>query len=140
LRKAEDLEDELAGLSVSTLSRSLLEAISVEKAGFKGMRLLIDRDLVTDTVRDRFAIDMAEGRFAPIRVIESTPYPGRLASRYADVLWMATDDEDEWRALRGRLATRMRWSANDPEEVLQGAATQVVFNECDDLLRKLRFP
>jgi hypothetical protein len=131
LRQSEPLSEELAQIAVETYSGDLLDALSMEKAGFKGMRLLLDPALRTAAVRRDHKIDMGDGHRAlyPFKHLEHSAYGERLEN-HLDVLWMATNDDEEWRRWRGRMSARMRYSARTPDEVLQAAATQVVFDEC----------
>jgi hypothetical protein len=139
LRTSRRLAKDLPRVTVETYSNELLDAISAEKAGFKGMRLLIQDDLVVDTVRaaHQLKIGARSATLHPFRNLDHSSYPTRLAG-HLDVLWMASEDEDEWRTRRNRMSSRIRFSARDTEEVLQAAATQVVFDECDAIMTSLR--
>lgn len=73
----------------------------------------------------------------PFKKLANSAYPGRIASGYSDYLWMARQEEDDWRRLKLFMSKRLRWCAQDAEEFLQAAATQVVFNETVAIFRSL---
>ena len=139
LRTSKRLARDLPRLTVATYADELLDAISAERAGFKGMRLLIREELVTEAVRKAHQIRLPPRRSVlhPFRHLDHSAYPERLEDHF-DVLWMAAGDEDEWRRRRNRMSSRIRLSARDTDEVLQAAATQVVFDECDAIITSLR--
>jgi hypothetical protein len=125
-------------VSVFTLDSGLLEAIAVEKSGFKGMRLLIQQSLVTEAIRKAFGITVGDKTFYPFRRLTNSAYPGRIAAGFDDFLWMAHEKEADWRPVKRLMAARLRWCAQDPEEFLHAAATQVVFNESVAIFRSLQ--
>lgn len=73
----------------------------------------------------------------PFKKLANSAYPGRIASGYSDYLWMARQEEDDWRRLKLFMSKRLRWRAQDAEEFLQAAATQVLFNETVAIFRSL---
>ena len=111
-------------------SESALLAVSVEKAGFRGMRLLVDNDLVTKAVQEATKISFDSHTLIPFRQLNYSYYPSRLDGRYTDFLWMAGDSKDEWHQLNLHMTSRLRYAAKDSEELAQAAATQIVFHEC----------
>jgi hypothetical protein len=117
-------------LRVYTYSEPLFDAISVEKSGFKGMRLLVRDSLITPSVRADLRITHGNVYIVPIKRLCHSPYPHGQTSDIQDYLWMATLDEEEESDLNLRMARRLRSSAADGEEFLQAAATQLVFHEC----------
>ncbi len=138
LRQERSLEPALDHVRVYDYAGPLLDGISIERAGFKGMRLVIVGTLVTEPVRRRYAVPVGELSLIPFRRLDHSGYPGRLIAGFQDVLWMATPNEELRTALMRRMADRLRWSAGDQEEFLQAAATQVVFNECTAIFHDLR--
>lgn len=128
----------VSGLSVTDYAPGLLEAISVEKAGYKGMRLLVEDDLVTDTLRGAHCEALSNGQKIHVfRQMTHSNYPGRLSKGWQDVLWMATADSREWQERQRLMARRLRYAAKDADEFLQAAATQVLFHECDAIVGTL---
>lgn len=122
----------------SVYQPALLDAIAVEKAGFKGMRLLISTELVNDALRNDHCFDLENGqRLHVFKRTTHSGYPGRLDAGYDDVLWMASANLDEWKARRWAMARRLRYSSKDPDEFVQAAATQVLFHEYSAILGSL---
>jgi hypothetical protein len=135
LRSPEPLQPPFAHLAVHRYSAPFLDAISVERSGFKGMRILIEDALVSDALRGAVRIFVAERNLIPLRRLDHSDY---RVNGYQDWLWMLSPDEDTWLRRRQQMATRLRWAAKDAEEFLQAAATQVVFNECEAIRASLR--
>jgi len=135
LRTPAAMNPPFAHLSVHRYSGPLLDAISVERSGFKGMRIIIEDVLVNDALREAVRIPVAGRRLIPMRRLDHSEY---RANGFQDWLWMLPADEDAWTRRRQQMATRLRWAAKDPEEFLQAAATQVVFNECEAIRASLR--
>jgi len=86
LRSEKSLTPYLEQIKDSTYSPLLLEAIAAEKAGFKGMRLLVGGGISKHTARKAHLIDFHGKRVSPIIRITAPPYPGRLKEGYRDVL------------------------------------------------------
>lgn len=120
----------LDNVNIFTYSPNALDAISIEKAGFKGMRLLLREETVDDEVRAAFRIPFDGYALIPLRRLRHIGYPVVIEGRLIDFLWMATGDDDEWHDISIHMTSRLRHSAKDPEEFAQAAATQVVFHEC----------
>ena len=139
LRRSEHLAGH-GKVRVFRLDGSLLDAIAVEKSGFKGMRIVVEEKLLTQAVRDRFAVKAGSRSLVPFRSLTNSVYPRRIAQVYEDFLWMARSEEAEWRKLKRSMSDRLRWSAQDSEEFVQAASTQVVFNETAAIFRSLEFP
>lgn len=120
---------------VHRLAPPLLNAISLEKSGFKGMRMLVHPRLVTPLVKEAARITL--GNDTTVDTLVRLPAPAyghkRLAG-FHDLLWMATDDQEEWRRRAARMARRLRQAAHSNEEVVHAAATQVVFDACEEAL------
>jgi hypothetical protein len=127
-------------VSVYRLDAGLLDAIAVEKSGFKGMRIVVEEKLLTQAVRERFRVRAGNRELVPFKSLTNSVYPRRIAHVYEDFLWMARTEEAEWRRLKRSMSDRLRWSAQDSEEFLQAASTQVVFNETVAIFRSLESP
>lgn len=119
------------------LETGLLDAIAVEKSGFKGMRVVIENQLVNDALRRDFRIHIKNQTFFPFRKLRHSAYPARIAEEYQDFLWMVKESRDEWEEAKRTMSHRLRTCARNPEEFLQAGATQVVFNEADEIIRSL---
>lgn len=129
----------VGNISASVYEGSLLDAIAVEKAGFKGMRLLVASVLVNDSLRGAHSLMLDNGKLLhSFKRTTHGGYPGRLNDGYEDLFWMATADPDEWKSLRWTMARRLRWAAKDPDEFMQAAATQVLFHEYTAILGSLQ--
>jgi hypothetical protein len=139
LRHAEGLSGH-PKVRVFRLDGSLLDAIAVEKSGFKGMRIVVEEKLLTPAVRDRFSVKAGSRALVPFRSLTNSVYPRRIAHVYEDFLWMARSEEADWRKLKRSMSDRLRWSAQDSEEFVQAASTQVVFNETVAIFRSLESP
>ncbi len=59
-------------------SKALLEAISVEKAGFKGMRLLVARDVITPALKTALKQPMGHLNFIPLTKLRNSTYPEEI--------------------------------------------------------------
>jgi hypothetical protein len=125
-------------IKVSDLAPGLLDAISVEKSGFKGMRLLITASLITRPLLDRFVIAVGSRHLAPFKTLAHSHYPTRLGRDFEDVFWMLQDSEAQWEQAKQTMALRLRLAARDPEEFIQAASTQVLFHECSAIVWNLR--
>lgn len=137
LRTATAFNSSLTQVEVVTYSPALLDAIAVEKSGIRGMRLIIESGLVTPALISRSRIPVSNVDFFPFRHLNNSTYPGRLQNGYQDVLWMASAEDTEWEQYRRTMASRLRWAAQDLEEFLQAAATQVIFHECTAIFDSL---
>lgn len=115
---------------------ALLDAIAVEKSGFKGMRLLVAQELLTEPVKSRFRIPLGNRHFMPFRKLNHSPYPGRVNEGYSDYLWMV-DAGPQWLQHQMTMSNRLRWAVHNNEEFIHAASTQVVFNECAAILSRL---
>lgn len=134
-RAATPMDAPFAHLSIHRYAPAFLQAISVERSGFKGMRILIAESLITEAVRAALRIPVGQRQLIPLRRLDHSDY---RVEAFQDWLWMAVADDDAWaRGLR-QVATRLRWAAKDSEEFVQAAATQVVFNECEAIRASLR--
>lgn len=124
------LREPLDMVAAFRYSESALEAVSVEKSGFKGMRLLVKAALINADVQARSKISFDTHTLIPFRRLSYSYYPSRVEGKYSDFLWMACESDGDWRNLMLRMTSRLRYSAPDVEELAQAAATQIVFHEC----------
>jgi hypothetical protein len=129
-----------ARTTVNQLADPLLEAIAYEKAGFKGMRLVVHGHLATTKV-DRAAILPITDTHA-VKLLArlsggTRAYPSRLKG-FVDVLWMGADEVVEQRRLAREMTTRLRTAVRDDQELVHGGATQVLFDEWSKRLRSTR--
>lgn len=138
LRSSASVPAPLRRIKVSTLAPGLLDALSVEKSGFKGMRLLIEAALISKPLLNQYAVPIGPRYLAPFKTLKHSYYPTRLGREYEDVFWMIRDAAEEWEQAKRTMALRLRLAARDQEEFVQAAATQVVFHECSAILWNLR--
>jgi hypothetical protein len=120
-------------LSIFVYSHELLDAVSVEKSGFKGMRLLIRDSLVTEELKEDFAISFGRSKMYSLRRLRHSSYPSH-GDGLQDYLWPAVPEPGTWKEKQMTMSRRLRDSNSDPEEFAQAAATQVVFHEVAALL------
>lgn len=130
LRVGEPLRQPLHEVMAFRYSESALDAVSVEKSGFKGMRLLVKAELIDGTVQAAMKIPFNTHTLIPFRKLNYSYYPPRVRQEYTDYLWMASGSESEWHDLMLHMTSRLRYAAQHQEELAQAAATQIVFNEC----------
>lgn len=130
LRIGTELRSPVESVSAFRYSEAALQAVSVEKSGFKGMRLLVELELVNGAMQQATKISFDTHTLIPFRQLRYSHYPARVAGRFTDFLWMAGDSDREWHDLTLRMTSRLRYSAKDPEEMAQAAATQILFHEC----------
>jgi hypothetical protein len=131
------MDPPFANIAVHRYSAPLLEAISVERSGFKGMRILIADALVNDPLREAMRIPVGPRHLIPLRRLDHSRY---RVEGFQDWLWMLPRDENEWTRAKRQMAARLRWAAADADEFLQAAATQVVFHESEAIWGSLRTP
>ena len=115
-------------------SNELLDAIQVERSGVKGMRLLVPRALAGSVDRTRQQVRISDCFVYRFRSLDYSGYPPRLRTDYEDYLWMFGDNVT-WNRAKRAMSDRLRYAAGEPEEFLHAASTQVVFNECEAILR-----
>lgn len=132
IRKESHPRGPLSHLGIVTYSKPALDAISIEKSGFKGMRLLVMEDVVDDDLWKSLTYNYDNYYFSPIKILKYSSHP-KVKKNFYDFLWMVHQDESMWRELDLYMTYRLRYSANNPEEFAQAAATQVVFHECTAL-------
>jgi hypothetical protein len=111
-------------------NEDLMEVIQIEKSGYKGMRLLVHKEIITAEVRRNMLMKISGRNFIPFAELQSCPYPKRLDKQFQDYLWMAETEKKDIGKLDVQMSKRLRLAALDSEEFLQAAATQVAFHEC----------
>lgn len=130
IRKETSGQRELSNVKFVSYSKQALDAISIEKSGFKGMRLLIRKNVIDESLRESMKISCDTHFFQPLRKLRHSSYPQESKSEFVDYLWMAEKNENEWNEMVLCMMDRMRYAAKFPEEFAQAASTQVVFHEC----------
>ena len=138
LRTVSHFGGPIAQVELMLYNPALLNAISVEKSGFKGMRLLVSKDLVSPPLITANRLSIGEFSFITLKKLRNSTYPKRIEEGFIDYFWMATDDAERLTAMERIMARRLRESAHDGEELAQAAATQVVFHECSAIIGSLR--
>ncbi|MCP5489321.1 MAG: hypothetical protein H7A43_11820 [Verrucomicrobia bacterium] len=128
----------ISQVDIVIYDQELLDAIQVEKSGIKGMRLLVDRTLVTPELNRQLAITVGTFKFIPIKRLRNSSYPGKVADGYLDYFWMASGNEDTSTRFDRLMALRLRHASKKSEEFAQAAATQVLFHECAAIIGSLR--
>lgn len=137
LRQEAPLKKPIGNIKVWAYSAEALNAISVEKSGYKGMRLLVHSDLITQADFDSLRIEFGTHTLIPLTKLRYVGYPKVSEGDYQDLLWMATSNETEWRSLNIHMTSRLRYSSHDSDEFSQAAATQVLFHECAALMNSV---
>jgi hypothetical protein len=130
LRASDSLREPVQKITAFRYSESALEAVSVEKSGFKGMRLVVKSNLVDANVHAQMKISFGTHTLIPFRKLNYSNYPSRITGNYTDFLWMACHSDSDWNDLTLHMASRLRYAARDTEELAQAAATEIVFHEC----------
>jgi len=110
-----------------------LAALALEKSGFKGMRLVVDRTLLTN-----YGLDYQrhwDGFTRPLGYVthlDQCIYP-RNDINFGDVLWMTTI-EQQYGHLKGIMASRFKRSTNDRDEFMQASWTRAVFDQVESII------
>jgi hypothetical protein len=99
LRSGDALREPVQVITAFRYSESALEAVSVEKSGFKGMRILVRTDLVDSKVHSEMKIPFNTHTLIPFRKLNYSHYPARVAGAYIDFLWMACQADSDWHDL-----------------------------------------
>ena len=110
-------------------SDDLFDAIALEKSGIKGMRLIVDKELVTEEILSEWLLKVEHLNFITLKKLRNSPYPKNIQDGYVDFLWMADLDDQVNKEQERLMALRLRKSAESNEEFLQAAATQLLFHE-----------
>jgi|SRR5579864_2435862 len=105
----------------------LFDAISAEKSGYKGMRLLCADMFIHES--DLPAVKVRNSEINIIAKLRYSRYPSALPFACSDVLWCLDTDPACEAALSEIMQRRLRWSAQDDEEFQRAATTQVLFHE-----------
>lgn len=129
-------DDELPAIKRTTGSPGLLRALAAMRSGFGGMRLLVEEDLLSDPLRGMFRVPLGRLGFIPFRRMNFTPYPPTLKKTFQDFLWMA-ETPSEWTNYLARMKQRTLWSAHNPAEAEDAAATHIVFCEVDAIVQSV---
>src|SRR5262245_43358236 len=137
LRRESRLNRPTGNLKVYSYSTEALNAISVEKSGFKGMRMLVRSEIVTTEDLEAIRIPFDNNSLIPVTRLRYFGYPKLSDEKYLDFLWMACKEDSDWYNLNRHMTSRLRFSSHDTEEFAQAAATQVVFHECAALKRSV---
>lgn len=138
LRSEASLSPPLEAVRVFPYSGSALDAISIEKSGFRGMRLLLREEAIDSQLRESLRIPFGRFSFIPLRRLHHSGYPRIVQGGLVDYLWMATGDENAWHERSLQMTRRLRHSGQDQGEFAQAAATQVVFHECAAICQSVR--
>jgi hypothetical protein len=127
-------------LSTRHFSDELLGAVLAEQTGPRGARLLIQRTLVSASLRQRFMITLgADQRIVPFRRLDNSVYPRGAEQDFEDVLWMLPTpySNASWDASHRAMNNALRWAGRaaattrKDDEFAHAAATELVFKECD---------
>ena len=133
LRTKNTLKNTIPQVEVYKFSNNLLDAIAAEKSGFKGMRLLIIG--FGKSVRETALAISCDGisSFRPLKCIVPPGYPVQLGDGVYDYMWMASTNEEKWKEMNRIMTYRLRDAAENSEEFIQAAATQIVFTHCGQM-------
>ena len=127
----------IGNLRLAGYSNELMEALNIEKSGYRGMRVVIQESLLSKGIQDKSVVKLGERSMNTQKKLTYSLYPPRIAEGYVDLLWMACGNPEEWGRHSRQMANLLRWSGNDTEEMAHAAATQVVFNECAAIMGSL---
>lgn len=134
-RTPSDIARSSVSLTNFTYHKRLLDAISIEKSGYRGMRCLIKSNLVTEALQLRNQFKIGKEFLPRFRHLAHSYYPSRLGMEFQDLLWMNPYDHiGQWPIYQRYMANRLRYAGHNPEELNQAAATQIVFNECEAMI------
>jgi hypothetical protein len=127
-------------LEVRHFSAPMLQAINVEQR-FKGPRLLVAGELVTDEVQNALAIPVGDLHAIPLRSLDYAPPPDReVAGPWWDVLYLMPDRITE-AALAGvdeAVGRCIRWAAQQSMgELAQLSLLSVMWAETQAIARSV---
>jgi hypothetical protein len=109
-----------------------LAVLALEKSGFRGMRLVVDRSILPENgwgfQRQWEGFKKSLGY---VTQLKECTYPA--GGDYADVLWMM-DTEERYNHLKGIMAHRFKTSTRDQDEFVQASWTRAVFDQVDSLI------
>lgn len=129
LRREKSFNKPYDHVKIMLYNNDLFDAIALEKSGFKGMRILVDKDLVTETILSEWVLKIEHLNFITLKKLRNSSYPKNLDNKYVDFLWMATISDEVNKDQERVMALRLRKSAESSEEFLHAAATQLLFHE-----------
>jgi len=109
-----------------------LRAIALEKSGFRGMRLIVDRALAQPAI-EQFQAHWDDFTRPLKRIITLEEFEYPQGGPYCDVLWMI-GNEEQYNTLKGIMASRFKKCTADPDEFAQAAWTRAVFDQVDSLI------
>jgi hypothetical protein len=92
LRKTSHFTAPLGHVELMLYESELFDAVAIEKSGVKGMRLLVDKTLLTQQVIDQYRIPVGHLSFIPFKNLRSSYYPPSLKGTYLDYLWMQSGE------------------------------------------------
>lgn len=136
LRTSHMFDPFLPSVERFVLSRPLVRAITTEKAGYHGMRLLAAQPTVAG-LRNRYALTFSGTSMTRFRRLDGMA-DSRELSNFREVLWMWSDDNWEWDARRSEMDKRLLAAGRNADEFVQAAATELVFKRCEELVRNAR--
>lgn len=113
-------------------SKPLLAALTAEKSGYRGMRLLVESTLANAFHDSDGWVGLEKRLF--LRKLKYSEYPAEGGADFQDALWMLADMPFNPTPLVQKMNLRLRIAAKDPEELAQAASTQVVFHEAHAIL------
>jgi hypothetical protein len=109
-----------------------LAVLALEKSGFRGMRLIIDRSFLADcSIQHEQKWETFERPLFTVTRLRDCTYP--LGDAFGDVLWM-TASQEHYDRLKGIMSKRFKRSTADPDEFAQAAWTRAVFDQVDSLI------
>jgi hypothetical protein len=133
-----------APVTTCQFSPDLLRAVNLEQS-FKGPRLLIEDELVTEDLRSATAVRLGGRQFWPFKRLRHSVYPD-LHGAFQDVLYLAPNDLDDGGSAamyRGRdMSRRVRWASHpstggSADELAQISALAVAWMETEAIIGDL---
>ena len=125
-----------AGLHVGTQYRNeddYLTVLALEKSGYKGMRLLVNRGFLADKGLQYQRDWPSQGNGNSLGIVTRLHESNYPEGDYADVLWMA-DSGHHFSNLSKIISSRFKKATRDPDEFAQAAWTRVVFDQVNSLI------
>lgn len=113
-----------------------LAVMALEKSGYRGMRLIIDKTLI-DLNHNKINHRWIESGIDVKMVVKLLKMKYPQGNSYADVLWML-ESEDHFSNLRGIMAKRFKDSVRNPDEMIQAAWTRAMFDQVDSIIWGLK--
>jgi hypothetical protein len=109
-----------------------LAVLAMEKSGFRGMRLVVDRDVLANYgLGYQRQWDGFTRPLGYVTQLKQCTYPHR--GNYGDVLWM-TSSEEQYGRLKGIMANRFKLSTHDADEFIQASWTRAVFDQVESIV------